>query len=78
MRRFQSIHFLMVIVLVFLLTTGCASSSDTPENTPVTPSSPPIVELVIKEQNHTISAGYKHTLGLKTDGTVVAAGNNEN
>ncbi|MFO7611557.1 MAG: RCC1 domain-containing protein, partial [Clostridia bacterium] len=35
-------------------------------------------QLEIKEQNHTISAGYKHTLGLKTDGTVVAAGNNEN
>lgn len=79
MRRVRTIKFLSVAILLILLTTGCGSSSDTPEDTSGTaPSSMQNTELVIKEQNHTISAGFKHTLGLKTDGTVVAAGDNEN
>ncbi len=79
MRRVRSIYFLIAAILLILSTTGCGSSADTPEKTfDTAPSTTQNAELEIKEQNHTISAGYKHTLGLKTDGTVVAAGNNEN
>lgn len=79
MRRIRSIDILIVAILLVLLITGCGTSSDTPEDTSdTTPSDTENTELEIKEQNHTISAGYKHTLGLKTDGTVIAAGNNEN
>jgi alpha-tubulin suppressor-like RCC1 family protein len=79
MRRVRLIGLLIVSILLMLFSTGCESSpvkSDATSNP-----APPIAEnteLIIQEQNHTIAAGSQHTLGLKTDGMVVATGNNEN
>jgi alpha-tubulin suppressor-like RCC1 family protein len=65
MKGIKKISVFISIILVSSVFSGCSFFSNTQNG-----------EVVIRKQDKTLSAGTAHTVGLKSDGTVIAAGGN--
>ncbi len=61
---------ILLLVILILALSGCTSSDGKADTIPLTAA-------VASMDNHVIACGYNHTVTLKSDGTVVAVGNND-
>lgn len=78
MVRLKRFYSLMLVIIFFSITTACNNTAHVPSSN-ITDTSSETKEnyLVIgKHQSTTIAAGCDFTIGIKTDGTVLATGNN--